>query len=204
MVSDDQASSQQIESLVQRAQQGDARAFAALVDKYQDSIYNYVARMLHDRTEAEDVAQEAFVRAYQALPEFRGASSFQTWLYRIASNLAIDAARRRGRRSTLSLEEPVSTDDGDVSRQFPDEQPGPFEQVRSSEIQQTVREAIAELSPKLRAVIALYDLQGLSYQEIADILGCPVGTVKSRLFNARNQLHDKLMARLSLDELTVL
>ena len=204
MVSDDQASSQQIERLVQQAQAGDDQAFVALVDKYRDSIYNYVARMLHDRTEAEDIAQEAFVRAYQALPEFRGASSFQTWLYRIASNLAIDAARRRGRRRTLSLEEPVSTDDGDVAREFPDEQPGPFEQVRSSEVQQMVREAITELSPKLRAVVALYDLQGLSYQEIADILGCPVGTVKSRLFNARNQLHEKLVARLSLDELVVL
>lgn len=204
MVNNGQVSLPDIQSLVRQAQQGDDEAFTALVDEYKDSIYNYVARMLHDQTEAEDIAQEAFVRAYQALPEFQGASSFQTWLYRIASNLAIDAARRRVRRSTLSIDEPVSTEEGELSRQLPDEGPGPAEELESSEVQQVVREAIAELSPKLSSVIVLYDLIGLSYKEIGDILGCPLGTVKSRLFNARNQLQGKLLAKLPTEDLAIL
>ena len=189
------------DKLVVAAQQGNQEAFGALVDEYQDNIYNYVARMIRDHTEAEDIAQETFVKAYQALPEFRGASSFQTWLYRIASNLAIDTVRRRKRKGSVSLEESVTTDEGEVQRQWPDEGPGPFEQVGTSETQKAVREAIATLSPKLRTVIVLYDLEGLSYKEIADILGCPLGTVKSRLFNARNQLQDILAQRLTLEEL---
>ncbi len=200
MVTNGEVSLQAIKRLVEQAQQGDAEAFTALAEKYKNGVYNYIVRMVHDRTEAEDIAQETFVRAYQALPEFRGAASFQTWLYRIASNLAIDAARRRSRRTSISLDEPVTTDEGEVSRQLADERPGPFEELQSAQTQQAVREAIAELSPKLRSVIALYDLQGLSYQEIGDILGCPLGTVKSRLFNARNQLQDKLAERLALEE----
>ncbi len=189
------------DKLVVAAQQGNQEAFGALVDEYQDNIYNYVARMIRDRTEAEDIAQETFVKAYQALGEFRGASSFQTWLYRIASNLAIDTIRRRKRQGSVSLEQPVLTDEDQVPRQWPDEGPGPFEQVGTAETQQAVREAITTLSPKLRTVIVLYDLEGLSYQQIADILGCPLGTVKSRLFNARNQLHDILAERLTGKEL---
>jgi len=200
MVTNGEVSRQAIKRLVEQAQQGDAKAFTALAEKYKNGVYNYIVRMLHDRTEAEDIAQETFVRAYQALPEFRGAASFHTWLYRIASNLAIDAARRRSRRTSISLDEPVTTDEGEVSRQLPDERPGPFEELQSAQTQQAVREAIAELSPKLRSVIVLYDLQGLSYQEIGDILGCPLGTVKSRLFNARNQLQEKLAERLALEE----
>ncbi len=189
------------DKLVVAAQQGNQEAFGALVDEYQDNIYNYVARMIRDRTEAEDIAQETFVKAYQALGKFRGASSFQTWLYRIASNLAIDTIRRRTRHGSVSLEQSVETDEGQVPRQWPDEGPGPFEQVEIAETQQAVREAIATLSPKLRTVIVLYDLEGLSYRQIADILGCPLGTVKSRLFNARNQLQDILAERLTGEEL---
>ena len=201
MVTSGQMSTKAIEKLVKRAQAGDGEAFTVLVGKYKDSIYNYVARMVHDRTEAEDIAQEAFIKAYQALPEFRGTASFQTWLYRIASNLAIDAARRRGRRGSLSLDEPVNAGDGQMVDQLADEEPGPLAQVESWALQQLVQEAIVELSPKLRAVVVMYDLEGLSYQEVAEILGCPLGTVKSRLFNARNQLQEKLAARLPLEDL---
>jgi len=174
MVNNDPASQPDIDSLVNQAQRGDDGAFTALVDEYKNSIYNYVVRMLHDRTEAEDIA---------------------------ASNLAIDAARRRSRRSTVSLDEPVSVENSEVSRQVADKAPGPVKKLETSETQQVVREAIGELSPKLSSVIVLCDLVGLSYEEIADILGCPLGTVKSRLFNARDQLQKKLAAKLPLDEL---
>jgi RNA polymerase sigma-70 factor (ECF subfamily) len=194
----------QVEELVAQAQGGDEAAFEALVAQFSTRIYNYVARMVQDPTEAQDVAQETFVRAYQAIKNFRGASSFQTWLYRIASNLAIDAARRRKRRQwdVVSLDEPVEGDeDSEMGRDFPDDKTRtPAEEAESAETRRQVWEAIGELSDKLRPVIILYDLQGLSYEEVAHVLGCPMGTVKSRLFNARSQLREKLKARMLLEQ----
>ena len=192
-----------ISELVRSANRGDDRAFARLVDLYKDRIYSYVARMLHDPTEAEDVAQEAFIRAFENMAGFREASSFQTWLYRIASNLAIDASRARKRRGVadLSLDKPMATDDGEVERELPTEGRGPEDVAESAELQEMVAAGIAQLSPKLRAVMTLYDLAGLSYSEIAKILGCPVGTVKSRLFNARNQLRAILEDKLDVQGL---
>jgi len=190
-----------ISELVRNAKEGDDEAFGMLVEQYQDRIYGYVFRMLHDSDEAEDVAQEVFIRAYQNLAGFREAASFPTWLYRIATNLAIDAARARKSRRTnsFSLDEPVETDEGEMQRQLPADMPGPVDLVESSELQRTVAEAIAQLSAKLRTVITLYDIEGLSYKEIAEVLGCPVGTVKSRLFNARNQLRDKLEEKIDVE-----
>lgn len=192
----------EVEALVERAQAGDEAAFEALVAQFSARIYNFVSRMVQDPTEAQDVAQETFVRAFQALRTFRGASSFQTWLYRIASNLAIDAARRKKRRQwdVVSLDEPVEGEDqGEVGRDFPDESTRtPAEEMERAETRRQVWEAVAELSDKLRPVIILYDLQGLSYQEVAQVLGCPMGTVKSRLFNARSQLREKLKQRMLL------
>jgi RNA polymerase sigma-70 factor (ECF subfamily) len=195
-----------LETLVARAREGDLEAFERLVSHYQDRVYNYVLRMIYDPVEAQDVAQETFVRAWQGLPRFRGASSFQTWLYRIASNLTIDAARSRKRRGllTVSLDEPVEgVEAADLGHDLPDEtRNGPAEALEQQELRRYVWESVAELSPKLRLVIALADLQGLSYGEVATILGCPVGTVKSRLFNARGQLRDKLRERLPADLLS--
>lgn len=184
-------------TLVEQARQGDARAFEALVNRYKDKIFVYVTRMIHDPVDAEDITQDTFLRAYQSLGNFRGAASFQTWLYRIASNLVIDAVRRRKRRDdgNISLDAPVDTDEGEVARELADERRGPEELASSSALQQEVRRAIAEISPKLRSVLVMYDLQGMSYQEIADVMGCPLGTVKSRLFNARAQLKDLLEQR---------
>jgi len=191
-----------ISGLVHRAKQGDDEAFGILVEEYQDNIYGYVFRMLHDPEEAEDVAQEVFIRAYQNLAGFREAASFSTWLYRIATNLAIDAARARKSRwaDTFSLDEPVETDEGEMGRQLPADTRGTVSQVESSHLQQIVAEVIAQLSAKLRTVITLYDIEGLSYEETAEVLGCPVGTVKSRLFNARNQLRDKLEEKIDAEE----
>ena len=191
---------EKIETLVERAREGDLDAFEALVAHYQDRVYNYVLRMIYDPMDAQDVAQETFVRAWQGLPRFRGASSFQTWLYRIASNLAIDAARSRKRRGlvTVSLEEPVEgMDTTQLEHELPDDSRyEPVQALEQEELRQYVWAAVGELSEKLRPVIVLADLQGLSYGEIAKILGCPVGTVKSRLFNARGQLRDKLKEKL--------
>lgn len=195
----------QVSQLVAGARHGDPAAFEALVKHYYPRIYDYVTRMVRDPVEAEDVAQEAFVRAYQALPTFRGDASFQTWLYRIASNLAIDASRHRKRRQwqTASLDEPLDLRDSQVAREPVDDRSRPpSELVEASALQEQVHGAISELSDKLRPVVILHDLQGLSYEEIARTLGCPLGTVKSRLFNARCQLRDKLRRRLPAEYFT--
>jgi RNA polymerase sigma-70 factor, ECF subfamily len=192
-------SPKQVEGLVGRAQAGDALAFDDLVELYKDKIYSYVARMVGDPSEAEDIAQEAFVKAYRNIKSFRGASSFQTWLYRIAGNLTIDAVRRRRRReNTFSLDAPLDGEEGQITRELEDVSlPGPSGRLETAELQRYVHHAIQELSPKLRSVMILYELQGLSYEEIAEILHCPLGTVKSRLFNARMELKEKLKGILS-------
>ncbi len=184
----------QVQQLVERARAGDALAFDGLVGLYMDKIYSYVARMVGDPSEAEDIAQETFVKAFRNIKSFRGASSFQTWLYRIASNLTIDAVRRRKRReNTVSLDAPVEGDAGQITRELEDGSlAGPSGSLETAVLQRYVHRAIQELSPKLRAVVVLYELQGLSYEEIAEILRCPLGTVKSRLFNARMELKEKL------------
>lgn len=191
---------EQIQGLVRRARAGDSAAFEQLIDCYKHRIYNYVLRMVGDPDTAEDIAQETFIRAYSSLASFRGASSVQTWLYRIASNLAIDTMRRRKYRyNSFSLDEPLSTLDTEVSRDIEDEGPGPERQLQTRQLQQKVTDAIARLSPKLRTVIILYELQNMSYEEIAEILGAPLGTIKSRLFNAREQLKELLGDQIDLE-----
>ena len=195
----------EIEGFVERAKRGDRQAFGRLVDEYKDKIYSYVSRMLGDPYEAEDVTQEAFVRAYRSLPRFRGASSFHTWLYRIASNLAIDVVRRRKRNdvSAFSLDEPLESDDGEYEREIADDTGGPAYATGTRETQVAVRRAIMYLPEKLRDVMILYELQGETYEDIAEILDVPLGTVKSRLFNARNQLKDRLQSLVEAGEIEV-
>lgn len=195
----------EIANLVERAKRGEHDAFGRLVDEYKDKIYSYVSRMLGDPSEAEDVTQEAFVRAYRSLPRFRGASSFHTWLYRIASNLAIDVVRKRKRTeiASVSLDEPLESDDGEYEREVADEGGGPEAASGTRETQIAVRRAIMELPEKLRDVMVLYELQGESYEDIAEILGVPLGTVKSRLFNARSQLKERLKSLVAAGEIEV-
>ncbi len=179
-------------------------AFGLLVEEYKDKIYNYVSRMLSDPYEAEDVTQEAFLRAYRSLPRFRGASSFHTWLYRIASNLAIDVVRKRKRSDpTFSLDEPLESEEGEYEREIADDVGGPEDSATTRETRVAVRRAIMELPEKLREVMILYELQGETYEDIAEILDVPLGTVKSRLFNARNRLKEMLEGLVEAGELEV-
>ena len=184
-----------VEQLVAGSQRGDTVAFDQLVGLYKDRVYAFVVRRLSDPVEAEDIAQEAFVRAYRHLPSFRGASSFQSWLHRIAGNLTIDSLRKRQRRaSSYSLDAPLEVEGGAVARELvapPYCEPERY--LETAELRREVHCAIRGLSPKLRAVVVLHELQGLNYREIAVTLGCPVGTVKSRMFNARAQLKQNLL-----------
>ncbi len=188
-------------TLVERAQAGEQAAFATLVETYGDRIYSYLARMLSDREEAQDLAQETFVRAWESMGRFRGGASFGTWLYRIATNLAIDALRRKRRRSVeQSLDAPIESAEGHTEWQIRDPDRPPDEQAASRELTREVWRAVGEMAPKLRAVLIMYDFQQMSYEEISQSLSVPLGTVKSRLFNARKMLREKLVQRLPMEE----
>ncbi|MBV1871851.1 MAG: RNA polymerase sigma factor RpoE [Gammaproteobacteria bacterium] len=178
-------------ALVVRVQQGDKRAFDMLVLKYQHKVLTVVGRYISDHSEAQDVTQEAFIKAYRALPKFRGDSAFYTWIYRIAINTAKNHLVSRGRRPP---ESDIDVADGELfeTGQRLRDVNSPEAQLLTDEIQRTVHQALDELSEDLRAAITLREFEGLSYEEIAEILACPVGTVRSRIFRAREAIDEKL------------
>ncbi len=177
--------------LVKRVQAGDKRAFDALVLKYQHKIVNLVSRYVHDPHTAMDVAQEAFIKAYRGLARFRGESAFYTWLYRIAINTAKNYLVAQGRRT------PDSDIDAQEAEQYGGESAlkeygSPEHELLTEEIQDTVLRAIEELPEDLRTAITLRELEGMSYEEIAQTMGCPIGTVRSRIFRAREAIDRSL------------
>ena len=179
-------------SLVQRVQRGDKAAFDALVLKYQYKLVKLVSRYTRNPAEAEDVAQEAFIKAYRALPQFRGDSAFYTWLYRIAINTAKNAVVSRDRSPIeydLDLQNPGES--YEVQSRMKDSET-PEGLVLTEEIRTTVNSAIDELPEDLRTAIMLRELEGLSYEEIAAAMDCPVGTVRSRIFRAREAIDRRL------------
>ena len=179
------------QQLVERVQAGDKAAFDVLVRKYQHRVLKLVSRFVSDAAEAEDVAQEAFLKAYRALASFRGDSAFYTWLYRIAINTAKNALvsnRRRPVDFDLDLQDPEQYDrharlkEGDT----------PEGVLLTEEIRSVVEKAMEQLPEDLRTAIVLRELEGLSYEEIAEAMDCPVGTVRSRIFRAREAIDKKL------------
>jgi RNA polymerase sigma-70 factor (ECF subfamily) len=178
--------------LVERVQSGDREAFGLLVDKYQRRLLRLVMRMVRDPAEAEDVTQEAFIKAYRALPNFRGESAFYTWLYRIGVNTAKNWLVANGRRmptvSDITDDESEGIDDGGLLRD--DETPDRV--LMSKQIGETVNAAMDALPEDLRTAIALREIEGLSYDEIARIMDCPIGTVRSRIFRAREAIAERL------------
>lgn len=179
--------------LVAAAQQGDQAAFGALVEKYQAMAYSLAFRMLGDSEDAADAVQEAFLNAWRALSGFQGQSAFSTWLYRLTSNACIDFLRRAKRREVLSIT--VSDEDDDLPREtdIPDERWSPERALERKEARRAVQEGLAALSPEHRQVLALRELEGLSYQEIAQVLALEEGTVKSRIARARLALREFLL-----------
>jgi RNA polymerase sigma-70 factor (ECF subfamily) len=178
--------------LVERAQRGDKRAFELLVEKYQHKLARLVSRLVRDPGEAEDVTQEAFIKAYRALPSFRGDSAFYTWLYRIGINTAKNFLVAMGRRAPTSTEVDAEEAEGyEGSEQLHDINT-PESLLLSKEIATTVNSAIESLPEELRSAIQLRELEGMSYEEIAKLMDCPIGTVRSRIFRAREAIADKL------------
>ncbi len=181
--------------LVERAKLGDARAFEMLVLKYQRRIERLIGRMVRDTDLVQDIAQESFIRAYRALPQFRGESAFYTWLYRIAVNSAKKALMDMKRDPLVSLSRGHGDDEGEeFSRAETELTDGetPEALLASKEIAAAVNAAIEALSEELRQAITLREIEGLSYEEIAEAMNCPIGTVRSRIFRAREAIAERL------------
>ncbi len=183
-------------ALIQRCIAGDASAFEPLVEKYRQRVWRLAFQVLHDREEAWDVAQEAFVKAFHSLPSFRGQSAFYTWLFRITVNVATDRHRQRGAQTRAFGPERVTEEEW--ARTTPDPGGGPEQEAARAEQRARIRHALDALPPKARTIIMLSDVERLSYREIAEVLNCPIGTVMSRLHNARKRLKGLLGPMLAL------
>jgi len=179
------------QALVERVQQGDKRAFDILVMKYQSRVVKVITRYLRDPVEALDLAQEAFIKAYRALPNFRGESAFYTWLYRIAINTAKNHVVAQGRRPPMDDVEASEAEFFEGPSALKDTST-PESMVLRDEIEQVVFEAIEALPEDLKTAITLRELEDMSYEEIADVMNCPIGTVRSRIFRAREAIDKKL------------
>lgn len=180
------------QQLVERIQRGDKAAFDLLVAKYQRKIFRLLSRLIRDQAEVEDIAQEAFIKAYRALPNFRGDSAFYTWLYRIAINTAknhlVSLGRRAPTTTETDIEEAETFDDGDQLRDLNT----PESMLLSKQVGEAVNRAIDQLPEDLRTAIVLREIEGLSYEEIAESMSCPIGTVRSRIFRAREAIAQEL------------
>lgn len=177
------------QQLVERVQRGDKKAFDVLVLKYQHKIVRLISRYIRDSTEVLDVAQEAFIKAYRALPHFRGESAFYTWLYRIAINTAKNYLVAQGRRPpNLDIDDAELYEGETALRDYAT----PEHVLLKNEIEKVVFETIEHLPEDLRIAISLRELEGLSYEEIAQAMSCPIGTVRSRIFRARETINERL------------
>ena len=179
------------QALVERVQQGDKRAFDILVQKYQLRVIKLIARFVRNADDVQDVAQEAFIKAYRALPNFRGDSAFYTWMYRIAINTAknhLVSAARKATTSAVDAQEAEQYDGADWLREYAT----PEKELMASEVKQVIHKAISELPGDLKEAITLRELEGLSYEDIAIVMDCPIGTVRSRIFRAREAIDKEL------------
>ncbi len=178
--------------LVARAQRGDKRAFELLVEKYQRKLARLLSRFIRDPAEVEDVTQEAFIKAYRALPGFRGDSAFYTWLYRIGINTAKNYLMAMGRRAPTSTEVEADEAEGFEEGEQLRDINTPESVLLSNEIAETVNSTIEKLPEELRTAIQLREIEGMSYEEIAKVMDCPIGTVRSRIFRAREAIAEQL------------
>jgi len=177
--------------LVKRAKGGDESAYKKLVNKYERALYFHILKMIKDREQVEDLVQETFVKAFDNLNTYSTNYAFSTWLYRIATNHTIDYLRKK-KLKTLSIDEPMKTKDGEMEMQLPDESAKTDRSIIRKQRQKIVRNAIANLPEKYRKVIEMRHMEEKSYQEIADVLDLPLGTVKAHIFRARELLYKAL------------
>ena len=182
--------------LINKAKNGDAKAYEGLLKKYKNSVYNLVYRMVRDVQEAEDLTQEAFIKAFNSLASFNEEYAFSTWLYKIATNNCIDFFRKR-KLQTYSLDKPIQYKDSEIQHEIPDPDLNPEKSILARERSSMIQEAIETLPEKYYTAIVLRHNDEKSYEEIAEILELPLGTVKARIFRAREMLNKVLKERLS-------
>jgi len=178
------------EVLVQKSKNGDLEAFDQLVLRYESKVFNLAYRFMGNYADASDLAQETFIRLYQSLVSFRGDSSFSTWLFRVAANACRDELRKRQRRKNVSMDEMVALSPANVP--VADNAYSPEETVQRHEVQRQVQECLKQLSDDHRLILVMREIQDLSYEEIAEVLQCSLGTVKSRINRARNALKERM------------
>jgi RNA polymerase sigma-70 factor (ECF subfamily) len=180
-------------ALVRRCQKGDALAFEQLVIKYRSKVFSMIYGMVQNEQDAWDLAQEGFIKAWRSIHRFKGQASFYTWLYRIVTNVAIDSLRRKGFKKTAEFDDHIAANEvAPGSKTMPTPDPMPHQGLEREEIRQRIEQAISKLSPEHRAVIVMKEIEELQYNEIAEALGCSIGTVMSRLFYARKKLQTLL------------
>ena len=180
-------------ALVRKCQKGDALAFEQLVIKYRSKVFSMIFGMVQNEQDAWDLAQEGFIKAWRSIHRFKGQASFYTWLYRIVTNVAIDSLRRKGFKKTGEFDDCIAASEVEPgSRTVPTPDPLPHHGLEREEIRQRIEEAISKLSPEHRAVIVMKEIEELQYNDIAEALGCSIGTVMSRLFYARKKLQTLL------------
>lgn len=186
--------------LVERVRAGDKQAFGLLVEKYRRKLLRLLSRMVRDPDEMEDIAQETFIKAYRALPQFRGEAAFYTWLYRIAVNTAKNHLAAKGKAMPTVSAQAMDEDDEPDERLVAQDISTPESELLSKQVAIAVNEAVEALPEELRQAITLREIEGMSYEEIADYMGCPIGTVRSRIFRAREAIAVKLRPILGTPE----
>lgn len=184
--------------LLERSKAGDVAAFEILVEAYQKKIFNLAYRTVGNYDDANDLAQEALIRIFKSIANFKEQSTFSTWVYRITTNVCLDYIRKEKNRRVLSLDEEIHVEDGEMKRQIMSDDLLPDEIAEREELRSIVSSAIDSLSEEQRLVISLRDIQGLTYEEIAVVLDCPSGTVKSRINRARQALKNVLLTKREL------
>lgn len=175
-----------------RFKEGDGSAFEALLDKYHAPIINFIYRFIGDEQESEDLAQEVFLRIYRCASNYTPQAKFSTWIYRIAKNLTLNELRRKKIQKTSSLEGMIQTEEGELKKQFSDDKPSSLQELERQDLIDIVRKAIDSLPPNQKTAVILSKYEGLSYEEIAKVIGCSVSAVKSLLSRARDALKKRL------------
>lgn len=184
--------------LVKKSQAGDVESFELLISSYDKRAYNIAYRIMGNEEDAKDMAQEALLRVFRSIKDFKGQSSFSTWLYRIVTNVCLDELRKRKNENYISMDSSIQTEEGELHLELCSDKETPEVAYERTEQMELIKSAIRNLNEEYRSVIVLRDIQGFSYEEISNMLDCSLGTVKSRINRARNMLRDKLKSSMEL------